>query len=606
VTRTNEGQFRRQRVAIDLGEEVALSSGAPITLIDISFRPAGPVVCAMTDDGLLMIKAITSRRNLMTGRVTTTFVGGELRLDDVQQRGAPMRLLLSGTADNAFIAWEDGHLLRVDLRDLNAPRVAERIELVGAPGATLTALDFLIGKTSLVSGDSLGAVRVWFRIKPEDAPTSDGAVLVNSRSFLAGSSPVISLAASMRTRLLAAGYADGDASLFHVTAGRELAHISTPGGAPARALAIAPRDNAFASVSGAGLHRWSIDGRHPSITLRSIFTPVWYEGYSGPQHVWQSSSGTDDFEPKLGLAPLIFGTIKATLYSMIFGAPLAILAAVYTSEFLAPAGAQQACENGDRIHGESAERGARVPGGARDCAVYPEHRTGRRSSAFFTIPGIVFLARRVHRGRSSRRTDASPRRTSALPAARPDGGAADRSRRSAAGWGRLCGGGAVCSATSRGWLDGKQGSAFGGWFLVLLPLSARLRLPIVMTQNLGPCDQDTRLRARPGRVVALSSLARASTALVFVGGRALAVLIAWALSHAVAGLGARGEGLYLGTYVQRNAMVVGFVMGFAIIPIIYTIAEDALSAVPEHLAPRRWAPGRHRGRRRCGSSCRRR
>jgi phosphate transport system permease protein len=35
--------------------------------------------------------------------------------------------------------------------------------------------------------------------------------------------------------------------------------------------------------------------------------------------------------------------------------------------------------------------------------------------------------------------------------------------------------------------------------------------------------------------------------------------------------------------VQRNALVVGFVMGFAIIPIIYTLAEDALSAVPSHL-----------------------
>ncbi|MEO1087643.1 MAG: ABC transporter permease subunit, partial [Acidobacteriota bacterium] len=35
--------------------------------------------------------------------------------------------------------------------------------------------------------------------------------------------------------------------------------------------------------------------------------------------------------------------------------------------------------------------------------------------------------------------------------------------------------------------------------------------------------------------------------------------------------------------VQRNAMIVGFVMGFAIIPIIYTISEDALSTVPEHL-----------------------
>ncbi len=39
----------------------------------------------------------------------------------------------------------------------------------------------------------------------------------------------------------------------------------------------------------------------------------------------------------------------------------------------------------------------------------------------------------------------------------------------------------------------------------------------------------------------------------------------------------------VGTYIQRNALIVGFVMGFAIIPIIYTIADDALSMVPDHL-----------------------
>ena len=51
------------------------------------------------------------------------------------------------------------------------------------------------------------------------------------------------------------------------------------------------------------------------------------------------------------------------------------------------------------------------------------------------------------------------------------------------------------------------------------------------------------------------------------------------------------RGTFVGTYVQRNALVVGFVMGFAIIPIIYTIAEDALSTVPEHLRPPRSARG---------------
>src|SRR5262249_13242384 len=49
------------------------------------------------------------------------------------------------------------------------------------------------------------------------------------------------------------------------------------------------------------------------------------------------------------------------------------------------------------------------------------------------------------------------------------------------------------------------------------------------------------------------------------------------------------------TYDQRNSLVVGIAMGFAVIPIIFTIAEDSLANVPQHLragaralAPTRW------------------
>jgi phosphate transport system permease protein len=37
------------------------------------------------------------------------------------------------------------------------------------------------------------------------------------------------------------------------------------------------------------------------------------------------------------------------------------------------------------------------------------------------------------------------------------------------------------------------------------------------------------------------------------------------------------------SYDQRNSLVVGIAMGFAVIPIIFTIAEDSLSNVPHHL-----------------------
>ena len=67
-----------------------------------------------------------------------------------------------------------------------------------------------------------------------------------------------------------------------------------------------------------------------------LFLPIWYEGYDEPAWVWQSSAATDSFEPKYSLVPLIFGTLKATFHSMLFGLPLALIAAIYTSEFLHP------------------------------------------------------------------------------------------------------------------------------------------------------------------------------------------------------------------------------------------------------------------------------
>jgi phosphate transport system permease protein len=48
------------------------------------------------------------------------------------------------------------------------------------------------------------------------------------------------------------------------------------------------------------------------------------------------------------------------------------------------------------------------------------------------------------------------------------------------------------------------------------------------------------------------------------------------------------------SYDQRNSLVVGFMMGFAVIPIIFTIAEDALSNVPKPLITASMACGASR------------
>jgi len=127
------------------------------------------------------------------------------------------------------------------------------------------------------------------------------------------------------------------------------------------------------------------------------------------------------------------------------------------------------------------------------------------------------------------------------------------------------------------WLAGNQGSSVGGWLILLLPLSG---VAVAIVNSAFVVGWTRRLGAGFDRAgLALLELGRfLLSALAAVG---LALLLSNVLAHL--GWDLRGGDSILGPYVQRNALVVGFIMGFAIIPIIYTIAEDALSIVPEHL-----------------------
>ena len=61
------------------------------------------------------------------------------------------------------------------------------------------------------------------------------------------------------------------------------------------------------------------------------------------------------------------------------------------------------------------------------------------------------------------------------------------------------------------------------------------------------------------------------------------ILGAYGASQLLNVLGFDPRGSFVDTCEQRNAMVVGVVMGFAVIPLIYTLADDALMTVPNHL-----------------------
>ena len=59
------------------------------------------------------------------------------------------------------------------------------------------------------------------------------------------------------------------------------------------------------------------------VSLKAMLAKVHYEGYEEPKWHWEST-GADGYEPKISFMPLVYGTLKATFYSMIFGAPAGV------------------------------------------------------------------------------------------------------------------------------------------------------------------------------------------------------------------------------------------------------------------------------------------
>ncbi|MGC1274396.1 MAG: ABC transporter permease subunit [Planctomycetaceae bacterium] len=316
-----------------------------------------------------------------------------------------------------------------------------------------------------------------------------------------------------------------------------------------------------------------LDVGHPESALSAYFRPIWYESYAEPQHVWQSSSGTNAVEAKLGLVPLVFGTLKATFYSMLFGVPLALLAALYTSEFL------------------SKSARARVKPVIEIMASLPSVVLGFLAAIVFApivedwLPSVIAAGLTVPLSLLAAAHLWQLGSWSMLPRW-------ERWRLPLAGVAIVAGFllaallGPVLEAlffagNVKLWLDGQIGSAAGAWMLMLVPICA-VGVAAAMIRWLNPIVTEASSRWGRRRFATVDLLR-------FAGAVIVTLAVAGLLSYLFAGLDALLQfdldprGSFLDTYVQRNALVVGFVMGFAIIPLIYTLADDALNAVPESL-----------------------
>ena len=464
-------QFAVERlVAVD-------PAGEP--LVQVAFREGDDgrsAAAAITASGRLVVMVAEQQQGLL-GPGERQARQYELTAD---LDGKATQVLVDGRIRQVLVGTDQGQVYEWRLGAVEqAPAFVGRIVV---SEVAVSVLAYALGEVSLVVGDAAGHVSAWFKIE-EKGQRSYRKI----HTFAPHASAVTHIAASARNKQFLSADAEGTIALHHLTS--EQTAFQLRDDSPVTALVFAPKADGFLALGQDGwLRRFTLDHPHPEISAAVLFGSIWYEGYGGREYVWQSTGGTDEFEPKLSLVPLILGTAKGTFYALLFALPLAILAAIYTAEFASP-----------RVRGlvkPSVEVMASLPSvilgflaGLWLAPLLESHLLGTLL-LLPTVPTVVLAA--------------------------------------AWGW----------QYAPEAWV--RQVARVGEIYL----LGAVTLLVAWLAYALGPVFED----------------------LAFDGS-----FLRWLRQDAGVG------------YDQRNCLVVGFAMGFAVVPLVFTICEDALSSVPSHL-----------------------
>ncbi len=195
----------------------------------------------------------------------------------------------------------------------------------------LTTMTLLSGGSSILLGDSAGTVSQWFEVAGKN-----GRQFKQIRTFSTSSKEAVNLIVTEQFRksfytVTSSGVMD----VFYTTSEAQLWQGHIADNQP-DAFVISPRADGLLLINDNNLELFSVENEHPEVTWSALWEEVWYEGYPEPDFIWQSTSGSDDFEGKFSLVPISFGTIKAAFYAMLFAVPIALTAAIYTAYFMTP------------------------------------------------------------------------------------------------------------------------------------------------------------------------------------------------------------------------------------------------------------------------------
>lgn len=437
-------------------------SDKPVSSLSFAVRNHGRVIAAVVGDTLNVVIEKAGRQPQRI--VIPTKAGARVLM---APRGQKLFELV-GSSLNVYSISEHGLTLR------------ESVDIALVAGAKPQSMTLLAGGHSLMVRLDDGRITQWF-----DVAKANQRSLTMVREFAPENGK---LAVEPHRNVFANLSSGGDLTLWHAPSETRDAFELPQVVGHIDALAFSPRADRLLVERKGSLTLLKVDNPHPDVSIGSLWKKIWYEGYGSPDYVWQSTSGSESFEGKLSVVPVVFGTVKVAAYALFFAIPLAVGGAIYTAYFM-PSSLRKVVKPTIEI---MEALPTVILGFLAGLWLAPAVETHLPAVflMFISIPASFFLAAVVW---------------SFLPRAV------------------------------------RKKLPSGGHLFVLVPLILLLGY---MSFLLGPWVEDT-----------------------FMGGDSRVFVTD------VLGV----------NFDQRNAIVVGLAMGFAVIPTIFTIAEDAIFSVPSHL-----------------------
>ncbi|UTV27181.1 ABC transporter permease subunit [Photobacterium atrarenae] len=293
-----------------------------LTLLAASFRDHQAVIAGITADQRLRVATFEKSVSLQNQQ-------GTWQSQFFAVPGMPARVDALAVTPDARTLYALGaqELYVVALRGEQS-YVREVVDVGAEPGSR-AQMTLLSGANSLLIRTGHQSIAQWFEV------LRDGErQMVKAREFkLAPGSAATHLVPEYSRKGFFAVQQDGTLSAFYTTVKGPIYQETRFERVP-EWMAISPRADRLLTVSGDQWQVYKVNNRHPEIGFASLWQKIWYEGYPEPAYVWQSTSASDEFEPKLSLVPVVFGTLKAALYAMVFAIPLALAGAIYTAYFM--------------------------------------------------------------------------------------------------------------------------------------------------------------------------------------------------------------------------------------------------------------------------------